>query len=475
MVPNVEEYDWVSTMIVLGPCRTHSHNSTFFSKDFFELPFDVTHTIMKTFTLLPVDEWEPLLYACRTFNDRLSAAYLLRSGLFATTPRPSDLGCRTTLYMSSTQSFQALRHWRRSTLFHPVESAIVTFSSDSKERDSQFGTLEHFFMSLPLGFPHIRSVHLDFSDFTTPVNISALERMMGCIGRTGCSSLFIHSIKDYPSSLEAEVDDHGEDDSIVYPLHLKVLDVESSVLCSGTLSRWFFRTLRACSQLETLHLSGSGLSIYQWSQVLPLLHFPRLRKLHIEHVGMRALARFLVRHRSVEEIDLSGLIIDVPSWLPIQSEIEPLPLLKLKKIIGEGRSLRAFFTCLSPECETLQDVSFQGDQLTDEVVTFDTSAHLHALRDLAGLQSRKLQLLSIFFPSIPEFSSSSFFERYEESISTGARISVHSIDIHLRCNSVSDCEDLLVSRAPYSLLKMSSYDAVLLECLRVLDPWIFVY
>ncbi len=299
--------------------------------------------------------------------------------------------------------------------------------------------LVRFFSSLKPGIVHVEALRLYLSDFIHPVSLETFNKVLCAIGRSGCTSFYLHSCEDYPANLILDEDDVEAFGDTYTPLQAKVLDIESSILYSKELSPWLVRTLRASPMLEALHLSSEGLHLheYEWSDFLQSLHFPALLEFSVEGLGLRSVAAFMSRHQSVRKINLDGLVDDARQDTPQFS----LP--NLRSVIGEGRSLAAFFRLLTPLSIHLTDVSFQGDRLADTFTSFDLSAHTTALWSLGDhVQHGTIGRLSISFPSPYAFTEPFF--RWG-AIRPEHRLNVDTIDIQLRCASTFDCRDLLVS------------------------------
>ncbi len=90
------------------------------------------------------------------------------------------------------------------------------------------------------------------------------------------------------------------------------------------------------------------------------------------------------------------------------------------------------------------DISFQGDMLTGERTSFDTSSHLFALRRLAELRTETIKRLAFFFPPVHHFSGT-FFAEDEDTSRPECNLAVHVLVVHLQCDSAEEYRALLVS------------------------------
>ncbi len=222
-------------------------------------------------------------------RDRLCFPYLLRTGIITSHP-PLHLVTRSVPYImhvACPQSFAGLLHWRHTRLFKPLELANFVLSCDDNLRNVQLEILEKFFLSLPYGAFHINSIRLSLSDSVIPVNLFLLNHVVRSLSRSGCSVLTLHSSEVYAVNI---LNGEGEGTEFATP-QLKELDVESSSLSAVSISPWFLRTLHtSIASLESLHLSFTGITRLQWSELLPTFNFPLLRNIYIEGVGIHALS-----------------------------------------------------------------------------------------------------------------------------------------------------------------------------------------
>ncbi|KLO03841.1 hypothetical protein SCHPADRAFT_897508, partial [Schizopora paradoxa] len=359
-----------------------------------DMPLSVVFCIYRKMELLPIDEWAPLLYTSKSLNDNLCLPYLLRTGIVA--GPVGDRSVPPDLHVFQPETFPALLHWRHSRFFAPLDSATFTFSNCNVRRNSQMRALEALFLSLPPGFPHITTIRLFLSDTISPTDLDMLKRVMMSMGRTGCSAFVLHSSEDYPVDADLDLAAVDGNVDILVPHDLKVLDIESSAMFSKEILPWTLLTLRSASSLETLNLSWTGLKKFQLADILPLISCSSLRKLFIEGVGMHALAHFLARHDTIEEIDLEGLVYDSRPTTPT------FALPRLRVVAGEGRSMASFLALLTTEVS--EDVSFQGDLFAEDsgLQTFDAAAHYAALSELASRHTRNIQRLALSFPCAAE-------------------------------------------------------------------------